>query len=51
MERSLGMEIREVSRSLRAQEKEYFDRLRTYESGTLNTAIQLREEDRQKMKD
>lgn len=51
MEKSLALEIREVSKSLRAQEKEYYDRLRAYETGTVNLAIQLKEEDRQKMKD
>ena len=51
MERSLALEIREVSRALRAQEKDYFDRLKAYENGSANLAIQLCQEDRQKMKD
>jgi syntaxin 16 len=51
MEKSLALEIREVSRSFRAQEKDYFDRLRMYETGTVNIAIQLKQEDRERMKD
>lgn len=51
MEKSLALEIREVSKSLRAQEKEYYDRLKAYETGTANLAIQLNQEDRRKMKD
>ena len=51
MERSLALEIREVSRALRAQEKDYFDRLKAYETGSANLAIQLCQEERNKMKD
>jgi hypothetical protein len=51
MEKSLALEIREASKALRTQEKDYYDRLRSYETGTANLAIQLREEDREKMKD
>jgi|688.fasta_scaffold1050912_2 hypothetical protein len=51
MEKSLALEIREASKSLRAQEKEYYDRLKAYETGTANLAIQLKQEDRLKMKD
>lgn len=43
MERSLGMEILDVSRALRAQEKDYFDRLKAYETGSANLAIQLKQ--------
>jgi hypothetical protein len=46
MERSLALEIREVSKGLRAQEKDYFDRMKAYESGSANLAIQLCQEDR-----
>lgn len=41
---SLAQEIREASKDLRNQEKEYFERLRTYEKGTINNAIQLNTE-------
>lgn len=51
MERSLALEIRESSKALRAHEKDYFDRVRAYESGSTNPAIYLNQEDRQKMKD
>lgn len=40
MQASLASEIQEISRSLRNQEKEYFQRVKTYE-GTVNSAIQL----------
>lgn len=45
MEKSLALEIREASKSLRTQEKDYYDRLKAYETGTVNHAIQLRRED------
>ena len=45
MEKSLALEIREASKSLRTQEKDYYDRLKAYETGTVNHAIQLRQED------
>lgn len=51
MEKSLALEVREASRALWAQEKEYYDRLRAYETGTANLAIQLNQEDRERMKD
>ena len=51
MERSLALEVREASRALRVQEKDYFDRLKAYESGSANLAIQLCQEDRERMKD
>lgn len=43
MEKSLILSIRECSKDLRIQEKEYFDRLSTYEKGTKNKAIELSE--------
>lgn len=46
MEKSLALEVVNVSRALRSQEKDYFDRLKSYESGSANLAIQLRQEDR-----
>lgn len=51
MERSLAQCIRECSRDLRTQEKEYFDRLKSYERGTKNSAIELSETQKEKMKD
>lgn len=41
MSQSLALEIREVSRELRQQEKQYFDTIRAYEKNTKNTAIEL----------
>lgn len=43
MERSLALEIRQASKDLRAQEKEYFERLKAYETGTANQAMILRQ--------
>lgn len=39
MGQSLASEIREVSRTLRQQEKQYFDTIRSYEKNAKNTAI------------
>ena len=40
---SLACHIREVSRNLRQQEKQYFDTIRSYEKNTKNSAIELSE--------
>jgi hypothetical protein len=50
MEMSLAQEIREASKDLRNQEKEYFERLKTYEKGTINNAIQLNTEEQERMR-
>lgn len=42
--------MRECSRELRAQEKEHFDRLKMYEKGTANAAIELSETQKERMK-
>lgn len=41
MGQSLALEIREVSRNLRQQEKQYFDTIKSYEKSTKNSAIEL----------
>lgn len=46
---SLACEIREISRNLRQQEKQYFDTIRSYEKNTKNAAIELSEQQRQMM--
>lgn len=46
MERSLALEVREASKGLRSQEKDYFDRLKAYETGSENIILQLNKEDR-----
>ena len=51
LKRSLGWEIREVTRTLRHQQKEYFNKIKTYESESGNKEIQLTETQREKMKD
>jgi|JI6StandDraft_1071083.scaffolds.fasta_scaffold81094_1 hypothetical protein len=48
MQASLASEIQQSSRSLRSQEKEYFQRVKSYE-GTVNSAIQLTAEQRKTM--
>ena len=51
LERSLGWEIREATKSLRHQEKEYFHKIKAYEEGSHNREVELTETQRQKMKD
>ncbi len=51
LERSLGWEIREATKSLRHQEKEYFHKIKAYEEGSHNREVELTEAQRQKMKD
>lgn len=50
MQFSLAQEIRDLSRELRNQEKEYFDRIRTYEKNIVNRAIQLSDEEKKNMR-
>ena len=51
MERSLALEIRQVSKGLRTQEKDYFDKIKSFESGAINPNLVLQQKDREKMKD
>jgi hypothetical protein len=44
MELSLAQQIRQSSRNLRQQEREYYDTIRQYESSSKNRAIQLTED-------
>lgn len=44
MELSLAQQIRQSSRCLRQQEREYYDTIRQYETSSKNRAIQLTEE-------
>lgn len=46
---SLAGQIRDVSRNLRLQEKQYFDTIRSYEKNTKNSAIELSETQKQMM--
>ena len=39
-----------MSKELRMQEKEHFDRLKAYEAGTANAAIELSETQKEKMR-
>ena len=39
-----------MSKELRLQEKEHFERLKAYEKGTANTAIELSETQKEKMR-
>jgi syntaxin 16 len=49
IESSLAGEMQEVSRSLRGQEQDYFRKIKSYEGSTVNSAIQLTEEQRKSM--
>lgn len=49
LELSLAASIRESSRSLRNQEKEYFNTIRSYEKSTGNSAIELTQEQKKMM--
>lgn len=51
LERSLGWEIREATRTLRQQEKEYFGKVKAYEEGGLNREVELTQSQRQQMRD
>jgi hypothetical protein len=44
MELSLAQQIRQSSRNLRQQEREYYETIRQYESSSKNRAIQLTED-------
>lgn len=47
---SLATQLREATKLLRTKEKEYFSKLKDYEKGSLNVAIELTPMDKEKMK-
>ena len=50
MQVSLASQLREATRVLRTKEKEYFSKLKAFEKGSLNAAIELTPLDKERMK-